>query len=140
MHQERSGYLQSPKKRIYESLHASSRNITSASTKPFSGCSNAPGKRPTVSNPRLAHNFTARSFVLTTKLNCIARNPRSFALSNECKHIARAIPFPCAAAEVTYPQFATCAPPPCWFAFKKYVPSTSPFSSQTNVSFSGENQ
>src|SRR5579883_3484229 len=60
-----------------------------------------PGNLPTIANPKLSHSFTARSFVLTTKLNCIARNPRSFDRSSECKHIARAIPRLCAAAAVT---------------------------------------
>ena len=47
--------------------------ITNASTYPRVGCRNASGKRPTISKPSDCQSRTARSLVLTTKLNCIAR-------------------------------------------------------------------
>jgi hypothetical protein len=47
--------------------------ITRASTYSCVGCRNAAGRRPTTSKPNDCHSRTARSFVLTTKLNCIAR-------------------------------------------------------------------
>ncbi len=58
-------------------------NMTSASTNPLVGWWNAPGSRPTIANPQRVHSLTARSFVLTTKLNCIAVKPRAFARSRE---------------------------------------------------------
>src|SRR5579859_6317856 len=85
--------------------------MTSASTAPSVGWRNASGSRPTISNPMLCQSRTARSLLLTTKLNCIARKPRSFARSKECRHMARAMPRPLAHGAVMYPQFATCAPP-----------------------------
>lgn len=45
---------------------------------------------------------TALSFVLTTKLNCMARYPRCLAWSSECEHIALATPFPDAAGDIIY--------------------------------------
>ena len=42
------------------------------STKPKPGCAKAFGNRPTTVNPHRCQRATARSFVLTTKLNCIA--------------------------------------------------------------------
>ena len=51
----------------------SCRYITNASTWPVEGCLKAPGRRPTISNPSDCQSLTARSFVLTTKLNCMAR-------------------------------------------------------------------
>ena len=74
--------------------------MTSASTNPCLGCANAPGNRPTISKPQARHRATARSLVLTTKLNCMARKPRSLATVKECSSIARATPFPCAALAV----------------------------------------
>ena len=53
-------------------------------------------RRPTISNSKLCQSRTARSFVLTTKLNCIARKPRSRARPSECSHIERATPRPVA--------------------------------------------
>lgn len=41
---------------------------------------NAYGILPIISNPNLFQTETAPSFVLTTMLNCIALNPKSFAL------------------------------------------------------------
>lgn len=38
------------------------------------------GILPIISNPNLFQTETAPSFVLTTMLNCIALNPKSFAL------------------------------------------------------------
>ena len=78
-----------------------SRYITNASTYPAPGCKNAPGNLPTIRNPCLSHKRTARSFVLTTKLNCIARNPVSLARCKECPHIALATPRPVQAGAVT---------------------------------------
>ncbi len=46
--------------------------MTSASTSPWCGWQNAFGSVPTTVNPMLFHKWTARVFVLTTKLNCIA--------------------------------------------------------------------
>src|SRR5208282_1772774 len=115
------------------------RYITNASTNPAVGCWKAPGKRPTISNPKLFHNRTARSLVLTTKLNCMARNPHSLARSRECAHMARATPRPDANGAVMYPQLAPCAPPPCWLARRKYVPTTAPLSSATKTSCPGAN-
>lgn len=51
------------------------RYITKASTSPNRGWLNAPGSRPTISKSKLCHRRTARSLVLTTKLNCMARKP-----------------------------------------------------------------
>ena len=83
---------------------------------------------------------THGALVLTTKLNCMARKSRSFARSMECAHIARATPRPVAEGAVMYPQFATCPPPPFWFARRKYVPTILPFSSATKSSCSVERQ
>jgi hypothetical protein len=49
--------------------------------------------------------------MLTTKLNCMARNPRERACSREWEHIARATPRPVDWGAVMYPQLATCDPP-----------------------------
>lgn len=37
-------------------------------------------------------------------------------LTSEWWHMARATPRPLKSAPVTYPQLATCDPPPCWLA------------------------
>ena len=58
------------------------------------GCANASGRRATVAKPRLCQRRTARSFVLTTRLNCMARKPRARARSSECSHMRRATPRP----------------------------------------------
>src|ERR1700683_5148962 len=71
-------------------------NMTKASTNPLVGCWKAKGSLPTTSKPRLCQSFTARSFVLTTKLNCMARKPDCLACSLECKHIVLAMPRPVA--------------------------------------------
>jgi hypothetical protein len=47
--------------------------ITRTSTYSCTGWRNAAGRRPTISKPSDCHSRTARSLVLTTKLNCIAR-------------------------------------------------------------------
>src|SRR5262249_3535031 len=49
------------------------RYMINASQSPWDGCRKAAGNRPTTANPSESHSLTARSFVLTTKLNCIAR-------------------------------------------------------------------
>src|SRR5690348_778979 len=74
----------------------SSRYMTYASTKPSFGWSKTLGRRPTISKPAFCHSCTARSLALTTKLNCMARKPRSRARSSECSHIARPTPWPAA--------------------------------------------
>src|ERR1051326_794358 len=56
-------------------------NITKASTYPRTGWAKALGKVPTISKPKLCQSRTARSFVLTTKLYCMARNPLARARS-----------------------------------------------------------
>src|SRR5262245_14809213 len=74
--------------------------ITSASTSPCLGCLKADGSRPTTSKPYARQVLTARSLVLTTKLNCIARNDRAFARASECSSIARPTPLPSDAGDV----------------------------------------
>jgi acylphosphatase len=53
-------------------------------------------RRPTIAKARLSHNRIARTLVLTTKLNCIARKPRSRARFSECSAMRRATPRPVA--------------------------------------------
>ncbi len=65
---QRSGLPQDRLKRPGYSI----RYMTSASTSPKRGWRKAPGRRPTVSKPRLSHKATARALAATTKLNCIA--------------------------------------------------------------------
>jgi hypothetical protein len=79
----------------------SGRYITKASTIPSVGWLNAAGSRPTISNPHDRHRRTARSFELTTKLNCIALNPLAFARRSESSHMARPIPRAPASAATT---------------------------------------
>src|SRR4030095_12107942 len=70
------------------------RYMTNASTSPSRAWRKAFGILPTISNPCFCHSRTAPSFVLTTKLNCIAVNPAWRACASECSHIAPAIPWP----------------------------------------------
>ena len=58
------------------------------------------GDQTAIAKPRDRQSRTARAFVLTTKLNCIARKPQSAACFSECSHICRATPLPVAAAAV----------------------------------------
>ncbi len=82
---------------VFSLFSQSSRYITYASTYPRCGCKNARGRVPTIAKPKPSQSRTARSLLLTTKLNCIARNPRLRARSSECSHIVRATPRPVAA-------------------------------------------
>jgi serine/threonine protein kinase len=72
------------------------------------------GPMPETEIRQIAAQIAAALFLLTTKLNCIARNPRRLACSSECEHIALATPLPDAVPAVMYPQFATCEPPLRW--------------------------
>src|SRR6267154_1501337 len=63
--------------------------------------------QPAFAKPYASHVFIARSLVLTTKLNCIARKPRSLARTRECSSIRRAMPLPWACDDVMYPPHFT---------------------------------
>src|SRR5215204_1182901 len=80
-----------------------------------------------ISKPSACHSRTATSFDLTTKLNCIDLNPSRRASSSENSAIVRPTRLPLASGATMYPALQTCAPKPGWLAFKKNVPTISPF-------------
>ena len=84
-----------------------------------------------MAKPTLRHSATAALLVLTTKLNCMARNPLRRASRRQCSAICLPTPLPLKARATMKDAFATCEPRPGWFGTILYIPTTRPSASTT---------